>query len=232
MNIYVNMFRIIFLWFVAISLVGCSGETATNNASSKSDTATEKTAQKSAEKKKSILFFGDSITAAYGLDKSEGYVHEIRERIDSLGLNYKVVNAGVSGETTAGGKGRIDWILRQPIDVFILELGGNDALRGIEVQSSYENLEFIIQKVKEKYPSCKIVLAGMMAPPNMGESFTKPFAEMYPKLAKAYNTSLIPFILDGVGGIPKLNQKDGIHPTAKGHQILADNVWKVIEGLL
>ena len=227
------MSRFIFLWFISVLCISCGGESAEKN-DSKSDAATQTTsaAQKTNEKKKSILFFGDSISAAYGLDKSEGFVNIVRERIDSLGLNYKVVNAGVSGETTAGGKGRIDWILKQPIDIFVLELGGNDALRGLAVKSSYDNLEYVIKKVKEKYPACKIVLAGMMAPPNMGESFTKPFAEMYPKLAKAHNTSLIPFILDGVAGMPDLNQKDGIHPTAEGHKILADNVWKVIEELL
>ncbi len=232
------MSRFIFLWFISVlisfSFVSCSGESTNENSSAASDKTTQSgpTVQKTNEKKKSILFFGDSISAAYGLDKSEGYVNLVRERIDSLGLNYKVVNAGVSGETTAGGKGRIEWILKQPVDVFVLELGGNDALRGIAVEASYSNLEYVIKKVKEKYPNCKIVLAGMMAPPNMGESFTKPFAAMYPKLAKAYKTSLIPFILDGVAGMPELNQKDGIHPTAEGHQILADNVWKVIKDLL
>ena len=232
------MSRFVFLWFISglisISFISCTGENSTNKNTASTDKATQAgpAEKKADEKKKSILFFGDSISAAYGLDKSEGYVNLVRERIDSLGLNYKVVNAGVSGETTAGGKGRIEWILKQPIDIFVLELGGNDALRGLAVKSSYDNLEYVIQKVKEKYPSAKIVLAGMQAPPNMGESFTKPFAEMYPKLAKAYNTSLIPFILDGVGGIPKLNQKDGIHPTAEGHKILADNVWKVMEDLL
>ncbi len=232
------MSRFVILWFISglisISFISCSGEKSTNPNNSSSDKATQAApaSTKTAEKKKSILFFGDSISAAYGLDKSEGFVNLIRKRIDSLGLNYKVVNAGVSGETTAGGKGRIDWILKQPIDIFVLELGGNDALRGLAVESSFSNLEYVIEKVKEKYPAAKIVLAGMQAPPNMGENFTKPFAAMYPKLAKKHNTSLIPFILDGVGGIPKLNQKDGIHPTAEGHQILADNVWKVIEDLL
>lgn len=232
------MSRFIFLWFISgllsMSFISCSGENTKNNSEANSDTTTasKSAAQKSNEKKKAILFFGDSISAAYGLDKSEGYVNLIRERIDSLGLNYRVVNAGVSGETTAGGKGRIDWILKQKVDVFVLELGGNDALRGLSVESSYDNLEFVIKKVKEKYPACKIVLAGMMAPPNMGESFTKPFAAIFPKLAKAHNTSLIPFILDGVAGMPDLNQKDQIHPTAEGHKILAENVWKVIKDIL
>ena len=232
------MSRFIFLWFIggliSMSLISCAGEKTSESNTAASDKTTQSgpADSKTNEKKKSILFFGDSISAAYGLDKSEGYVNLVREKIDSLGLNYKVVNAGVSGETTAGGKGRIDWILKQPIDIFVLELGGNDALRGIAVESSYANLEYVIKRVKEKYPSAKVVLAGMQAPPNMGVTFTKPFAEMYPKLAKVHNTSLIPFILDGVGGIPSLNQKDGIHPTAEGHKILAENVWKVIKDLL
>lgn len=185
-----------------------------------------------ANKKKTIVFFGNSLTAGYGLDPEQGFAGLIQKKIETLALDYQVVNAGLSGETTAGGNGRIDWILRQPIDVFILELGGNDGLRGIDPSSSIKNLQSIIDKVKAKYPAAKIVLAGMEAPPNMGEAFTSEFRAMYPKLAKANNIALIPFLLDKVGGVPALNQADGIHPTAKGHQIVAETIWKVLKDVL
>ena len=182
--------------------------------------------------KKTIVFFGNSLSAAYGIDPSQGFVGLIAQRIDSLALPYQIVNAGLSGETTAGGKTRIEWILRQPVDIFILELGGNDALRGIDPEESYSNLKFIIEKVKEKYPQAKIILAGMEAPPNMGPEFTSKFRQMYPKLAKEYNASLIPFLLEGVGGDPKLNLPDGIHPTPAGHRIVAENIWMILKDML
>ena len=178
------------------------------------------------------MFFGDSLTAGYGLDPAQGFASLIQKKIDTLGLEYEVVNAGLSGETTAGGNSRIDWILRQPIDVFILELGGNDGLRGIDPSASFKNLQSIIDKVKAKYPAAKIVLAGMEAPPNMGDDFTSEFRAMYPKLAKTNDTALIPFLLDKVGGIPELNQADGIHPTAKGHQLVTENIWPVLKEVI
>ena len=182
--------------------------------------------------KKTIVFFGNSLSAAFGIEGSKGFVGLIAQRIDSLGLPYQVINAGLSGETTAAGKTRIEWILRQPVDIFILELGGNDALRGIDPDEAYSNLKFIIEKVREKYPASKVILAGMEAPPNLGDNYTRKFRQMYPKLAKEYNALLIPFLLDGVGGVPELNLPDGIHPTPEGHKILAENVWKVLKEVL
>lgn len=181
---------------------------------------------------KNILFFGTSLTAGYGLDPSEAYPALIQNRIDSLKLPYKVINAGLSGETTAGGKGRIDWLLKQKIDIFVLELGANDALRGIAVVDATKNLQFIIDQVKKMYPNAKMVLAGMQAPPNMGITYANDFKEMFPKLAAKNNMILIPFLLDKVGGVAKLNQKDGIHPTAEGGKILAENVWVKLKDLL
>ena len=183
-------------------------------------------------KKKTIVFFGNSLTAGYGLTTSEAFPALIQQNIDSLKLPYTVVNAGVSGETTAGGNSRIDWILKQPLDVFVLELGANDGLRGIPVTETKKNLQSIIDKVKSKYPQAKIVLTGMQIPPNMGQQFSKAFRDVYPALAKENNISLIPFLLDGVGGEVKLNQQDGIHPTAEGHRILAENVWKELRTIL
>jgi len=182
--------------------------------------------------KKTIVFFGNSLTAAYGLDPSQGFVGLIKNRIDSLGLNYKVVNAGLSGETSAGGNSRIDWILRQQIDVFILELGANDGLRGTLPSETYKNLSAIIKKVKDKNPEVKIVVCAMEALPNMGERFTTEFRSIFSRLAQENEASLIPFFLNGVGGIPALNQADGIHPTAEGHQIVAENIWAVLKDVI
>lgn len=182
---------------------------------------------------KNIVFFGNSLTAGYGLNStSEAFPAIIQQKIDSLGLPYKVVNAGVSGETTAGGVSRIDWILEQPLSHFVLELGANDGLRGVPVAESKKNLQIIIDKVKFRYPDAKIVLAGMQVPPNMGAAYAAQFREMFGALATKNNIALIPFLLEGVGGEAKLNQEDGIHPTAEGARILAQNTWKVLQGLL
>ena len=184
-------------------------------------------------KSKTILFFGNSLTAGLGIDPSDAFAGIIERWIDSLNLDYNVINSGVSGETTAGGLRRIDWILeQQQLDIFILELGGNDGLRGVDPVSSNKNLQGIIDKVKKKYPRVKVILAGMEAPPNMGADYTKAFREMYPKLSKINKLALIPFLLENVGGVPELNQQDGIHPTEKGHQIVAKNIWTILEGLL
>ena len=182
--------------------------------------------------KKRIVFFGNSLTAAYGLDPEQGFTTIIQHRIDSLELGYEVVNAGLSGETTAGGKERVDWILQQPVDIFVLELGGNDGLRGIAPKASEENLQSIIDKVTEHSPEARIILAGMEAPPNMGSDFTRDFRAMYPRLAKVNDTELIPFFLEGVGGEAHLNLPDGIHPNAEGQKIVAETVWKVLKGML
>ena len=186
----------------------------------------------SAVTKKTIVFFGNSLTAGYGLSPSEAFPAIIQHKIDSLGLPYKVINAGVSGETSSGGNGRIVWILKQPLDVFVLELGANDGLRGIPLSETKKSLQSIIDKVKAKYPEAKLVLAGMQIPPNMGVTYTTEFRNIYPDLAKKNAAMLIPFLLEGVGGDLKLNQQDGIHPTAEGHQIVAENVWRVLEDLL
>ena len=227
-KIFLGLIVLSFAFFVACS--DATPEVQKNeNTNQKEQTEKQKPTQNN---KKTIVFFGNSLSAAYGIEETKGFVGLITQRIDSLSLPYQVVNAGLSGETTAGGKTRIGWILRQPVDVFILELGGNDALRGIDPDEAYSNLKYIIEKVREKYPTSKVILAGMEAPPNLGNDYTSRFREMYPKLAKEYNASLIPFLLDGVGGIPELNLPDGIHPTPEGHKILAENVWKVLKEVL
>lgn len=186
-----------------------------------------------AASQKTILFFGDSLTAGYGLDDiSEAFPGVVQNKIDSAKLPYKVVNAGLSGETTAGGKGRISWILKQPVDVFVLELGANDGLRGIPVTETSQNLQDIVDSVKNKYPKAKLMILGMMVPPNMGASYANDFKAVFPVLAAKNNMTLMPFLLNGVAGVPSLNQKDGIHPTAEGAKIVGNNVWLMLKGIL
>jgi len=185
-----------------------------------------------AAQQQTILFFGDSITAGYGLDEEQAYPALIQEKIDSLGMGHTVVNAGLSGETTAGGARRVDWILQQEIDVFVLGLGGNDGLRGLDPGNTRQNLQTIIDKVREKSPDIKIVLAGMEAPPNLGEDYTSRFRQVFAGLAEENSLEFMPFLLEDVAAVRELNQPDGIHPTAEGQQIIADNMWEAIKPLL
>jgi acyl-CoA thioesterase I len=216
-----------FLFFVLLLVAAsCQNESAKTSPKTADPTATT-----TPTNKKNIVFFGNSLTAGYGLDDvSKGWVSGIQTRLDSLNMPYHCVNLGLSGETTAGGAERIEWILeQQPMDIFVLELGGNDALRGLKPEESSKNLQIIVDKVRQKYPSVKIILAGMEAPRNMGKTYIEAFHNVYPTLAKKNTLPLIPFILEGVGGIPELNQKDGIHPTAEGNKIIVETVWQVLK---
>jgi acyl-CoA thioesterase I len=179
-----------------------------------------------------VLFFGDSLTAGYGLSPDEAFPALVGKNLTSKGKPVKVINAGLSGETSAGGLTRIDWVLRQPVDIFVLELGPNDGLRGLPLEQTEKNLQSILDKVKAKNPSVKIVIAGMLVPPNMGADYSTRFKNIFPELAKKNKATLIPFLLQNVAGDEKLNQADGIHPNVKGHMIVADNVIKIIEPLL
>jgi acyl-CoA thioesterase I len=176
-----------------------------------------------------IMFYGTSLTAGLGLEQEQAYPALIQKKIDSLDLPYQVVNAGLSGETTAGGRSRLDWVLNQDVDVFVLELGANDGLRGVPVEESKRNLQAIIDAVRENNPGVKIIIAGMQMPPNFGPEYTRAFSNMFPELAEENDVLLIPFILENVGGIPELNQRDGIHPTAEGQRIMAETVWSVLK---
>lgn len=179
-----------------------------------------------------VLFLGTSLTAGLGVASEEAYPALIQARIDSAGLGFRVVNAGVSGETSAGGLRRIDWLLRQPVDVLVLELGANDMLRGQDVAAMRANLQQIIDRTRGAHPEARIVIAGMQAAPNLGEPYASEFAATFVELAVENDAALIPFLLDGVAGVPELNQPDGNHPTAEGQSIVADNVWGVLEPLL
>ncbi|MFC3415702.1 arylesterase [Algoriphagus hitonicola] len=206
-----------------------------SSCSSSNEKSTTNQAEEAAEETqtipsdKTILFFGNSLTAGYGIEKDDAFPGLIQQRLDSLGLDYRVINGGLSGETTAGGLNRLDWFLEDEPYIFVLELGGNDGLRGIELSETKSNLEKIIDKVRTKYPSTKIILAGMQIPPNMGPEYTNEFQTIYPELAKEKNITLIPFLLEGVAGDPELNLPDGIHPTEEGHQIVFETVWPFIE---
>ncbi len=226
------MFRFSLFFVFCMAMQSCA-QTENKEDNNSPENAATSTEAPPSSKKKTILFFGNSLTAGYGLaEVGTGYVSLIQQRLDSLGFKYSAVNAGLSGETSAGGNERVDWVLKQPVDIFVLELGGNDALRGVQTEETIKNLGSILQKVKAKYPNVKLVLAGMEAPPNMGQAYTSSFRAMYPKLAKEHGATLIPFLLKNVGGIPDLNQGDRIHPNEKGQVIMLETVWEVIAPLL
>jgi acyl-CoA thioesterase-1 len=184
------------------------------------------------QSKKTIVFFGDSLTAGYGLSIAQAFPAIVQEVLNDNGFDYEVINAGLSGETSAGGLSRVDWILQKEVDIFILELGANDALRGLPLDQTKSNLQAIINKVNTKYPNAKIVIAGMMAPPNLGESYTSEFSSIFQSISRDNKASLIPFLLNGVAGDKTLNLPDGIHPNVEGHKIVANNVIQVLNYIL
>ena len=181
---------------------------------------------------KVILFFGDSLTAGYGIDPDMAFPALIQKKIDALGWNFTLINSGLSGETTAGGLRRIDWVLQRKIDVLFLELGANDALRGVTLKDIRRNLQGIIDRTRTKYPDVRIVLAGVRIPPNLGPEYITGFLEIFPALARDNEIALIPRLLEGVGGITELNLPDGIHPKPAGHAIVAETVWKTLKPIL
>lgn len=219
-----------FLLFVITLFLSCGEQNQKQEEQIKEEQINQQEEEKTDSKK--ILFFGDSLTAGMGLDPNEAFPTVIQEKLDSLGLNYSVINAGLSGETTASGRNRIEWVLNQEVDIFVLELGANDGLRGIPPEETRKNLQEIIKFVREKDPDTEIILAGMQIPPNMGPEYTAEFRRIFPELAEKNNVELIPFLLEDVAGDSELNQEDGIHPTAEGHRILANNVWEVLKPMV
>ncbi|MEM9143302.1 MAG: arylesterase [Bacteroidota bacterium] len=219
-------------FFVLVLLFCCGDKNKRKSEGEPKGTTESQDTQTPANTGKTILFFGDSLTAGLGLDPQEAFPALIQHTLDSLELDYTVINSGLSGETTASGKNRLDWVLNQKADIFILELGANDGLRGIPLTETRKNLQTIINEVQNRNPKTKIVLAGMLIPPNMGQAYTTEFRAMFPELAEKNRLPLIPFILEGVAGNPELNQKDGIHPTAEGHKIVASNVWRILEDIV
>ncbi len=227
-NILILSFFFYFLFACGTGSEQTAQERAQESPASLADSTTA-----AVKKEKIILFFGNSLTAGYGLDPEESFPSVVQQKLDSLGYAYKVVNAGLSGETTASGNNRLDWVLeRQPVDVFVLELGANDGLRGIDPKETRRNLTAMIEKVRAAYPEADIILAGMMVPPNMGPAYSQEFQTMFAEIASEKEVKLIPFLLQDVAGEPELNQADGIHPTAEGARIVADNVWEVLQEVI
>lgn len=184
------------------------------------------------DSKQTIIFLGDSLAAGLGVEREEAFPSIVQVKIEKAGLSYRVLNAGFSGDTTAGGLRRLAWVLKRKADVFVLELGGNDGLRGLSTEETAKNLKAIIDRVREKNSAVKIILAGMQMPQNMGTEYREAFEAIFPSVAKEKEVLLIPFLLEGVGGVAELNQADMIHPNAEGHQKVAENVWKVLGPLL
>jgi acyl-CoA thioesterase-1 len=179
-----------------------------------------------------VLFLGTSLSAGYGLPQDEAFPARVQEQIDASDLPFRVINAGVSGDTSAGGLRRLDWLLRQPVAVLVLELGANDMLRGLGLEAMRQNLQAIVDRTREAYPDVRLLVAGMRAAPNLGEDYGADFAASYRELAERNGGSLIPFLLEGVAADPELNQADGIHPTAEGQRMVADTVWRALEPIL
>ncbi|MCF1751278.1 arylesterase [Mariniradius sediminis] len=216
--------RSVILLATFLILLSCTSSKKEENKSE----VTEESSQ-TLKPKKLILFFGNSLTAGYGIELEEAFPGLTAQRIDSLGLEYRVINAGLSGETTASGLSRLEWFLEEEPAIFVLELGANDGLRGITPDETKKNLKGIVQLVKSKYPSTRILLAGMQIPPNMGQEFAGAFRAVFPEVAQEENVTLIPFLLEGVAGDPDLNLPDGIHPTEAGHKIVFETIWPYLE---
>ena len=197
-------------------------------AATATDSATATSTGNARDTRGVVLFLGTSLTAGFGVGADNAWPAIIQQAIDSAGLPFRVVNAGLSGETSAGGLRRLDWSLQQPIEALVLELGANDGLRGLPVADMRANLDSILTRTHRRYPDAALVIAGMQAPPNLGARYTSAFTSTFRELAEKHDAALVPFLLEGVGGRPGMNQEDGIHPTAAGHEILAANAWRVL----
>ena len=226
--------RMLLIVFFLIMQLHCTNkpnkEDTVVNTSIKDDPSSTSGAEN--QDKPIVLFFGDSLTAGYGLQEEDAFPTLVQNRIDSLGMGYQVVNGGLSGDTSSNGKSRISWVLRNPVDVFVLALGANDMLRGLDLNSTEENLRGILEAVQAKNKDTKIIIAGMIAPPNMGERYVDGFKGMYKRIADEYSAGYIPFLLEGVAGDASLNLGDGKHPNAIGQKIVMENVWEVLESYL
>lgn len=209
---------------VALALAGCGADDG-----ARGDEAPAPPAEGARAR---IVFLGTSLTAGLGVDPEQAYPAAIQRKIDSAGLSFEAVNAGVSGETSAGARRRIDWLLRQPVSVLVIETGANDGLRGQDVDSTRATIRAIVRRVKTVLPGAKVLLAQMESPPNLGERYTTAFRAMFPAVAREEGITLVPFLLDGVAGVPSMNQGDGIHPNEAGAIIVADNVFRAVYPVL
>ena len=233
--------KLAFASIAALALMHCGAEpvnepktAATESAptASASDPSPRPPAARAREDAPVVLFLGTSLTAGYGLPEDEAFPALIERRIVEAGLNYRAVNAGVSGDTSAGGLRRLDWLLRQPVAVLVLELGANDMLRGQSVDQLKANLESILDETAKRHPGVRFVIAGMRAAPNLGREYADAFDAVYPEIAERYEAALVPFLLQDVAAKRNLNQADGIHPTAEGHRLIAERVWPILSPVL
>ena len=240
--------RLVFASLVMLSIVGCgddsdsdfratAAEASERGGAMRVDSNANRLASESAAPAASasepvVVFLGTSLTAGYGLPESQAFPALIEERIRTEGLEYRVINAGVSGDTSAGGLRRLGWLLRQPIAVLVLELGANDMLRGQAVDQLRSNLETILERTAEAHPNARFLVAGMRAAPNLGPDYVEAFDAIYPALAEEHEAELVPFLLEDVAARRRLNQADGIHPTAEGHALIADRLWPALRPLL
>lgn len=228
------MLRSLGLMLLLAALPACSSDSTVPDAEpipSVPEAATEE----ANENALTIVYLGDSLTAGYGLDggEDEAYPALIEEKAEALGWDVRTVNAGLSGDTSAGGLRRVDWIVnRGPIDVLVLALGANDGLRGLPTDALKANLEAIIARVREANPDARIVLAGMLVPTNMGGAYGERFESVYREVAEEQGVELVPFLLEGVGGVRSMNQPDGVHPTAEGQRVMAETVWQTLRPVL
>jgi len=223
---------------------GSSGEAGRDSASARKPATPEENpvrtasgaapaaASSDAEARRTILFLGTSLTAGLGLDPDSAYPQRIQRKIDALGLPYQVVNAGVSGETSAGLLRRLDWVLKRPADVVVVETGANDGLRGLPITATSATIGSVLDRIRRDRPAATLLLIQMEAPPNMGQDYTRAFHTMFPTLAKEHGATLLPFLLENVAGRPSLNQSDGIHPNNAGEEIVANNLWRALQPAL
>jgi acyl-CoA thioesterase I len=215
--------RHLLLFGVLAAVVSCEQQVKDEPATNPPDKSSERPA---------VLFLGTSLTAGYGIDPAKAYPALIQQKIDAAGLPYRVINAGVSGETSAGAVRRVDWLLQQPVAVVVVETGANDGLRGLPIDSLRSNVDAILRRAHQLQPRAKLVLLGMKIPPNYGRAYSQQFESIFSQLARIHGATLVPFLLEGVGGVSALNQPDGVHPTAEGQRRMAETVWRVLEPVL
>jgi acyl-CoA thioesterase-1 len=222
--------RALFLLLVTVLIVGAGCDRDNGRSPAVPSSAPSTAPASRPAKLPRVVFLGDSLTAGLGVDQEQAFPAVVGQVLEAEGTPVAVVNAGVSGDTTAGGLRRLDWLLRQKPDVVVVGLGANDGLRGLKLEASEQNLREIVSKSRDA--GAKVLILGMLIPPNYGPEYTSAFREIYPRLAKELNVGLVPFLLEGVGGEPRLNQPDGIHPTPEGHRIVARNVLPYLQALL
>jgi acyl-CoA thioesterase I len=226
---------------LSVLTIACGGTGAASDTTSTTKPATppagpapaaDSAPAASLDDRRTILFLGTSLTAGLGLEADSAYPQQIQRKIDASGLPYQVVNAGVSGETSAGLLRRLDWVLRRPADVIVVETGANDGLRGLSVDATRATIGDVLSRIRRERPNAAIVLVQMEAPPNLGQEYTAAFHEMFAELAREHGATLMPFLLEGVAGESRLNQPDGVHPNYVGERIVTDNVWRALQPLL